>query len=313
MDCTFIEKIGKGAYGEVWKGVCQGKTVAIKVFSDLNEWQNEYFNLKQIKKVCDPYALCLLGQYTKDNKGYVVTNLVNGPTFLSALAGNSLEKRQSYSQPMFDLVKGLALIHNAGVVHLDIKGSNIMMDDHFRYIDFGYGCRKGVYDCIATGSVYSAAPTTDLEQPYSWEEGMSFDVWSLGVMLLRWYSMEWDPEFNMKLAQNGTINDRSVVVNATSKFYPAYSDFSPDFLDYIIRTIPNTGVRSVVGILLVRDPVQRNVNFEFAQKILNNSVNIAEETSSDVLEIADALIQRLVSRDVDNVIPTIDRIMSLQS
>lgn len=293
MDCTLETEIGKGAYGQVWKGVCDGETVAIKVFDKLKDWQSEYFNLKQIKGVCEPYALCLLGQYVRDGKGYVVTNLIEGPTFLRLIRSVPLEKRQATSTPMTDLVKGLALIHSAGVVHLDIKETNIMKDKYFRYIDFGYGCRKGDRDCIYTGSEYSAAPTKDLEKPYSWEEGMSFDVWSLGIMLLRWYSMVWD----FKEFQDG--------------FFPSYSSWPREKLDYVIKTIPNTGIRSIVGIFLVEDFEQRNINFEFAQKLLSHSENIAKETSSDVLLVADALVAQLMSRDVDNVMPTVARIMSL--
>lgn len=300
MDCEYIKQIGKGVYGEVWKAVCNGENVAVKIFTNPNysenyeDWIDEVKILKKIMPVCKPYALCMLDKFVKDKKGYIVTDFIDGKTFLVLLKEIDLEERKSNFQPVNDLIQGINLIHQQGVVHQDIKGENIMFDTSFKYIDFGYSCHKSKYtECIRRGTEYTMPPDiVNDESP--WEQLIAQDIWSVGTLLLRWYQLVW--------------NDRK-------SMFIRYSKFSENSLVDLIKNIENFGVRAIVGLLLERDWKQRIINFEFVLKMLKNIDDISTKTEIDTIKIVDLLITKIhddhSSIALNNLLPTVQRILNL--
>lgn len=91
---------------------------------------------------------------------------------------------ENYSKLIFfNLLNGLEAIHNAGIVHRDIKPQNIMLSSNFtlKYIDFGFATnvdqgRLTTY----LGTPSFAAPELFLRQPYI---GVYNDIFALGVTL----------------------------------------------------------------------------------------------------------------------------------
>ncbi len=79
------------------------------------------------------------------------------------------------------LCETLAQVHRAGVVHRDVKGSNVMVlpSGQVRWFDFGLACEEGGLEPPRQGTAVAMAPE-------SWEGGRvtaRTDVYGLGVLL----------------------------------------------------------------------------------------------------------------------------------
>jgi len=316
MECEFVDKIGSGQYGEVWQGICDDQVVAIKIFTNPDrrinklDWRYEVDILKKLKAKCLPYALCLKSKYFKEGKGYIITNFIEGKTMYNKIKTEPLEERENDFSVVNDLVRGIDMIHQQGIAHQDVKGQNIMYDENenvFKYVDFGYGCLKDeLSGCIKRGTEYTMPPNI-LTLKSTWEEVASQDLWSVGIMLLRWYTLVWDGDFykdlNMKL------------YSRKYPLFPYYNKFPKDVLLKEIKKIKNYGVRAIVGMLLVDDWKQRNTNFAFVLKLLKNIEDISTKTEIDTIKIVDALITKIYTEQssvgVDKIIPTVQRILEL--
>jgi hypothetical protein len=88
------------------------------------------------------------------------------------------------------IAAGLAHLHDAGVVHLDIKSPNILLTNMVPQIcDFGHAAFRSEGEASphnVLGTPVTASPEVVLEGPVSF----SADVWSLGVVLLEMFTAE---------------------------------------------------------------------------------------------------------------------------
>lgn len=202
----FIKVLGEGTYGRTWLGTKLGvklgskletnKRVAIKIIKTDKDrhYKAEIDGLKQILPQCQPYTVCLLDHFKEDGKMYIVMNYVSGKNLSDLILSSSLDSRQSSKKIYRDLKAGLKIMHKLNLAHQDIKTTNVMFDgSYYKYVDFGLACPFNdplPYPCEAIGTRY-AAPLDVVESKtrMTFEQIKAHDVWSLGVLLLRWYTI----------------------------------------------------------------------------------------------------------------------------
>ncbi len=75
---------------------------------------------------------------THDGAPYVVSELLEGETLLSALAGGKLPQRKAVDYAL-QIAHGLAAAHEKGIVHRDLKPDNlfVLKDGRIKILDFG--------------------------------------------------------------------------------------------------------------------------------------------------------------------------------
>ncbi len=178
------------------------------------------------------------------------------------------------------ILHGLVYLHGEGVMHRDIKGSNILIDDKgvVKLCDFGaskvfhshYGDQLGVGDHTRVGSPLFMAPEVLLKQEY----GISVDIWSLGgaVLQMKTGTPPWS-SLNLKTP---VALIQWIRKCDTGPPLPEDSDISP-------------ALRAFLGRCFIRDPTKRPTAREllsdpFLDESLDSSIG-TEAPSSGVSDI----------------------------
>ena len=196
-----LKKIGKGSTGSVYLSYSihdlnvQKKLYAIKIMQKksqddicINNCEVNFLEKMNHKNILKVYGhgMGLLETYfgLNQNVYYIVMEYLDHGSLLSQI-NNNIGFGEDYGRLIFSqLLDGLEAIHDANIVHRDIKLDNIMIsgDDYtLKYVDFGFATEtSNRYLDTFLGTPNYAAPELHLKKPYL---GVYEDIFSLGVTL----------------------------------------------------------------------------------------------------------------------------------
>ena len=184
--------IGFGAAATVYRAwdPASNTAVAVKLFHDsadphaLNRQRRE---LRAMAHLGHPGLVRIHGGGVDGGRLYVVSELVEGLTVADRLLRAPLgeaEVRRVGAQ----LAGGLAHLHARGVVHRDVKPSNILLTEDeqpdARLLDFGIARVLGYTALTETGCVLGTAAYLSPEQVRGEAVGPPTDVYALGLVLI---------------------------------------------------------------------------------------------------------------------------------
>lgn len=184
--------IGKGGFGEVYKGILDNQVVAIKKSINVDKTQEKQFANEIIiqSRVIHKNITRLIGCCLEVDVPMLVYEFVPCGSLHDILHGNnkvslSLDKRLNIAA---GAAEGLAYMHSktsTTILHGDIKPSNILLDDNFnpKISDFG------ISRLIAIEKTHTNFVVGDMcyMDPIYLQSGMltkQSDVYSFGLMLL---------------------------------------------------------------------------------------------------------------------------------
>lgn len=188
-----VEKVGEGAYGEVY--VCEhkesGDRRAVKILDVSSERQydvvlNEFSILKGLDH---PNLLKIYHLYEDSDGGkcYIVSDLYDGGELFDEIEEYGCLEEESAAIMMNQLLSCINYLHSQGIAHRDLKPENILLADEdmrldaIKVIDFGLSALFDDYEndrfTDQVGSAYYIAPEV-LRGNY----GPKCDVWSCGVI-----------------------------------------------------------------------------------------------------------------------------------
>ena len=181
---TLTRELGRGSFGTVWKAVREktGQSVAVKVVNQGETLNWDYFRreldfLREIEE--HPHTLTVLDAQLDNDPPYIVTPLAEGGSLEEAVKreppGKGLVERW-----LRQTAEALAFIHRKGVIHCDLKPSNVLLSSSgdVRIGDLGQARRLG--HGLALGTIGFMAPEQCEEETRS-SPSVSWDVYGFGA------------------------------------------------------------------------------------------------------------------------------------
>ncbi|MBE0613944.1 MAG: protein kinase [Burkholderiales bacterium] len=144
-----LEVLGRGGMGAVYKGFdpAISRAVAIKTIakSSLDESELQHLlarfrhEAQVVGRLAHPGIVQIYDYGEEDELAYIVMELVNGKTLHEHLQGQANYDLREVGEIISTLLDALGHAHAAGVVHRDVKPSNIMInrDGGIKISDFG--------------------------------------------------------------------------------------------------------------------------------------------------------------------------------
>jgi eukaryotic-like serine/threonine-protein kinase len=184
-----VRLLGRGGMSDVYEAFDEstGRGVAVKIVrsSDPEFGRRLAQEARALESFEHPGLIRLLDIGSVDDQPFLVMELIVGQTLAQRLREGSLSSRESADLGS-RLAGALAYVHQRGVIHRDVKPSNVLLSANGDAWlgDFGIAKLHEASAMTTTGSTMGTVSYMAPEQLEDSQVGPSADIWSLGVILL---------------------------------------------------------------------------------------------------------------------------------
>jgi serine/threonine protein kinase len=185
-----IRRLGSGGMGRVYLGrSADGRLVAVKVIRAELAGDSEFRarfrrEVAAAQKVGGQYTALVVDHDADGPVSWLATSYVTGPSLTEAVDSHGPLPAASVRALAAGLAEGLSAIHAAGLVHHDLKPSNVLLaDDGPRVVDFGLARAAEPSVRTGLGMVVGSPGFLSPEQVTGQHVGPPSDLFSLGAVL----------------------------------------------------------------------------------------------------------------------------------
>ncbi|MBU3871716.1 serine/threonine protein kinase, partial [Streptomyces sp. 4503] len=190
------EILGQGGMGTVWRASDQtlGRTVAVKELrfpSSVEEDEKRRLitrtlrEAKAIARIRSNGAVTVYDVVDEDDRPWIVMELIEGRSLADAVRDDGPLTPRRAAEVGLAVLDVLRAAHQAGILHRDVKPSNVLISDDGRVVltDFGIAQVEGDPSVTSTGMLVGAPSYISPERARGQKPGPPADLWSLGGLL----------------------------------------------------------------------------------------------------------------------------------
>ena len=184
-------QLGSGGMGVVYKAedINLGRTVALKFlaahFLDSEEHKQRFLREAKAAASLDHPNICLIHEVGEaDGQVFLAMGYVDGPEVRARIKERPLKLDEALDIAI-QAGEGLRAAHEKGIVHRDIKSSNLMLTSsgQVKVMDFGLAQLTGGSRLTKTDTALGTPAYMSPEQAQRLPTDQRTDIWSLGVVL----------------------------------------------------------------------------------------------------------------------------------
>ncbi len=186
--------IGRGGMADVYEGYDThfDRVVAVKVFKREDEEMLDRFvrEARLMASFRNPHLVQVYDtgaeQVAGDNRYYIVMPFMQGGTLRARIRRSPLSLAEACKN-LSDIASALAYIHQQGIIHRDIKSSNVLLDGGGRCYLSDFGIARSDNEATQLTMTGNILGTVEYLAPELFDEhhkaNASSDLYSLGVLL----------------------------------------------------------------------------------------------------------------------------------
>jgi serine/threonine protein kinase len=182
--------IGRGRMGIVFEGTEDGgEPVALKVVTtELS--QDDVFlrrfrrEVKAAQKIEHPNVVPVLDDGVEGGLPYLVQRLIPGGSLADRVTDSGPLSLEESVRLLAGAAAGIDALHNAGLVHRDIKGANILLEGGTAYVsDFGLAKDSQASNLTRPGQALGSLDYMSPEQIRGEDVSPATDIYALGCVM----------------------------------------------------------------------------------------------------------------------------------
>jgi serine/threonine protein kinase len=266
-----IEKLGEGGMGVVYlaEDTKLDRKVAIKflpqqISSNSEERERFKIEAKAAASLNHPNIATIHAIEEVNNQMFLVMEYIDGIELKEKISNGNIEADEVI-RIASQIAEGLSAAHNKGIVHRDIKSSNIMItrDAKAKIMDFGLAKIRGGTELTKVGSTIGTIAYMSPEQARGEELDQQSDIWSFGVVL---YEMLCN-----KLPFKGNY-DQAIVYSILNE--------EPESVYSIKKDLPDKLVK-IVKKLLEKEKTVRYQTMDEVIRDFNDALKMGKQTDKE--------------------------------
>ncbi|XP_039123521.1 mitogen-activated protein kinase kinase kinase NPK1-like [Dioscorea cayenensis subsp. rotundata] len=239
------ELIGCGAFGQVYMGMNldSGELLAVKQVligrssakeraqAHIRELEEE---VKLLKNLSHPNIVRYLGTVREEETLNILLEFVPGGSISSLLGKFGSFPESVIKMYSKQLLQGLEYLHQNGIMHRDIKGANILVDNKgcIKLADFGASKQVAKLATMTAaksmkGTPYWMAPEVILQTGHSF----SADIWSVGCTIIEMATGK--PPWSQQFQEVAALFH----IGTTKSHPPIPEHLSPEAKDFLLKCL----------------------------------------------------------------------------
>ncbi|MEU4225744.1 serine/threonine-protein kinase [Nonomuraea sp. NPDC026600] len=191
-----LRELGRGGMGVVWEGrdTLLNRQIAVKEVllpAGLPRADQERQLLRTARearmaaRLNHPSVVAIYDVVEEDGRPWIIMELVRYPSVEEVVATSGALPVRQAADVGRQVLSALRAAHAEGILHRDVKPSNILLTDDGRAVltDFGIATAEGDASLTQTGMVTGSPSFLAPERVRAAESGPASDLWSLGATL----------------------------------------------------------------------------------------------------------------------------------